>query len=461
MKWKPLVYFGLQRAIGSRVHDYWREFLAMERATVEELNAIQQQYLCRLLRESVRHVPYYRERVSAQRPVLSDFPILSKTDIRNYAPQLMRPDLREEVDGQRPKRGYSWLPVQTGGSTGMPTTVIHDPEYRDRGRAGRLYSRHLCGFPLGTQHIKLWGAMQDIHQTKDSLTHRLQSFLGDEIILNAFRMNDDDIERYIRVINATKAEHMMAYGEAAEQLARYATRNGRSVKPLRSIMACAGTVTDDMRKVLQECFDARVHNQYGSRDCSGIACECDHGRQHIYAHNILVEVVRDDGSAAAMNETGRILVTLLGNRMFPVIRYDIGDAGALSAEVCPCGRPFPLLARVEGRSLEFLVTSRGGFVTPIFIRHLIGVVHNPGIIRRFQLIQDSRTSLELKLEVEPTASADVYEQTVRSITGDLKHVFGSTVDIRISKADRIPETATGKFLYTINRIDSKRMQIPS
>ena len=119
-----------------------------------------------------------------------------------------------------------------------------------------------------------------------------------------------------------------------------------------------------------------------------MACECGSGRLHVYSQHTLLEIVDGEGRPVPAGVTGRILVTLLGNRGFPLIRYEIGDVGSLSDVSCPCGLPFPVLQSVEGRALECLTDSRGNFVSPVYVRHLVGVVHNTdNVIQRFQLNQ--------------------------------------------------------------------------
>jgi len=450
MKLKPFLYFSSQRVLGSRVHDYFEEFQRFENTRPEYFQEIQEQRLHQLLEHAATAVPFYRERVPERHPRLQDFPMLTKADVRANFLDLMAKDLRLEYTGAKRKAAYSWIPVKTGGSTGVPTTVIHDREYRDRGRAGRLYSRLLCGFPLGTPYLRLWGSMQEINQARTSLKDRAQAYLADEIWLNAFRMEEHNIRNHISTINSSEAVHMMAYVDAAIELARFAQDRQLSLKSLKGIMACAGTVTPSARSTLQNVFRTRVHNQYGSRDCGAIACECDLGGLHIYGNNLIVEVVDEQGAQLPTNSSGRVLVTLLHNRSFPLIRYEIGDVGALEDRLCACGRPFPLLASIEGRTIEFLRSTNGGYISPVYIRHLIGVVHNPGLVRRYQLVQHSATEFILKLELENRTSRESHSKTIKLLERDLKAVLGSDANLHISEETEIPTTPSGKFLYTIN-----------
>jgi len=442
-------YFALHRVIGSAVLGYYREMRRLENASRRELESLQSERLANLLAGAAKNVPYYRELASSRANLtLRDFPILTKSALKQHFLEIMTPELRREYTTGQKDRHYSWVKVQTGGTTGEPTTVIHDAPCRDSGRAGRLYSQTLCGFPLGTPYIKLWGSMRDINQAKESPAQRALRILHRETVLNAFRMSQKRIEEYIAMIEGSKVHHLMGYVDAIEELAAHAERKKLKVRPLRSIMACAGTVTPEARQVLENVFRARVHNQYGSRECAGIACECERGGHHIYSNRLLVEVVDNDGRPVPEGVSGRLLITLLQNTSFPIIRYEIGDVGALSTASCECGRPYPLLTRVEGRTAEFLIGTDGGHVPPTYIRHLIGVVHNPGLIRRFQLEQYSPLEFELRYEAEPDFPAETQREILGEIERDLKEVLGKDCSLKISHVDEITPNASGKFSYT-------------
>lgn len=448
-----LLYFKSQRLLGSRVEACYREFLEIERWSAERLRGLESERLDRILRHAVQEIPFYRERVAGGRtPTLADFPILTKEDIRKSFRDLMSADLRREHErGRTAGEGYSWLEVKTGGSTGVPTTVIHDREFRDRGRAGRMYSQYLCGFPVGTPYFRLWGAMGDINQSRESFQKRVMNGLVRERMMNAFRMNDDDMRRYLETMNSARGiRHVMAYVDAMDQLAQFAERAGTAVSPIESVMAGAGTVTDAARERIGRVFGARLHNQYGSRDCSSIATECDRRGHHIQSNLLHVEIVDELGHPLPAGRSGRILVTMLFNTSFPMIRYEIGDVGILRETPCSCGRAFPMFERVEGRTLEFLTTTSGGYVSPVFIRHLIGVVHNPGVIERFQLVQ--KTARDFVLRIQPATRRDAvkWRETSALILRDLRTVLGADSHVTIEDVARIEETATGKFIYTVN-----------
>lgn len=451
MNWKLPVYLSLQRLIGANAGKYYREFMELDAAAVTDVKAVQDVALERLMVHATSNVPYYRKRVQPKAGLrLADFPILTREDIRDHFDELMSPRVQSEYANRVGKRRYSWLAVQTGGSTGAPTTVIHGAEFRDHSRAARLYAHYLCGFPFGAPHFRLWGSMREINFMQDSLEQRVQSYLSGEMLLNAFRMDEQRMHHYVNQINTSGVHHMMAYVDAAHALARYVKDRQIHIRQLDSIMACAGTLTPDLREMLHSVFGARIHNLYGSRDCGAMACECSKGGFHILSNRVVIEIVDEKGKSLPSGRISRILVTLLNNEEFPLIRYEIGDMGSLSDRTCSCGRPFPLLDQLEGRSVEFLQDVHGGYVSPVYIRHLVGVVHNPGLIRQFQLVQRTPTDFQLRLVTDCLAETLQFQALVLNLDRDLRAVLGQEANIQVIRQNYLEPSPSGKFLYTLN-----------
>jgi phenylacetate-CoA ligase len=447
---RETIFFALQRMLGSNAGAAYRFVLQQASWSTERFQEWQQQQFNSLARHAIEHCAFYRDRFDASKSVaLTNFPIISKNDMTSQFMNLMTDELRKEYQ-QGPARGYSWLKVTSGGTTGLPTTVIHDADFRDKDRAARCYALHLGGFPFGTPHFRLWGSMNDIQRTKSSFQQRVISSLANETLLNAFQMDDRRLDAYIHMINESKIDHILAYVDAAHHIAQYAKRTGINMRPLKSVMTTGGTLTDDVRAKLRTCFGARIHNKYGSRDAGEIGCDCEHGNMHVLPH-IKLETVDENGKTLPAGETGRVLITFLGNLSFPLIRYDITDMAARSDEPCACGRPFPVLKRLEGRSTDFLFSTQGGYVSPVYIRHLIGVVYGPQIIRRFQLVQESAVAYTLTLQPESGVSPRELENLRTPILHDLHRVLGSDASIEVLISDLIPETSGGKFRYIINR----------
>ena len=450
MSWRKTGYFAAHRLIGSRVGDYYQEFLDLHAGDPAQIDALRDQRLDEVLSHAAQEVPFYRERVKGARPKLVDFPIVRKSDLIGHFTKFMTPGLKDEFTSGRKPGVYSWIPVKSGGTTGEPVTVIHDRDFRDRGRASRLFSQYLCGIPLGTPHFLLWGSMKDINDMRDSTAKRVLNFFQSAHLLNAFRMDEQRLEEFIRLIDESPIEHMMGYVDAAHALVRFARRRKVRLRRLKSFMACAGTVTDDIRQALTEGLASHIHNKYGTRECTDMACEGENGRINLYSHHTHLETVDETGRPVGAGSPGRILVTLLGNHSFPLIRYEVGDIGVLADDRAAHLSPWPRLDRVEGRTTAVLYDTRGNYVSPVYIRHLIGVVHNPEAIQRFQLCQQTKTHFELLLQISPETETSKADEIGAAIDRDLRAVLGADAQIKVVRVAQIEESASGKFDYIRN-----------
>lgn len=459
--WRRFLYFTLQRAIGSNIGPVWREFLRWERLSPPALERAAEERLRALLDQALRQSEYYRglglglpRAGESTAETLRRFPILSRATVRREFVRLVVDPLRSEIVGPDSvaRRRYDWLVVKTGGSTGVPTTVVHDRAGRDWGRATRLYALRLAGFPLGTPYFRLWGSEQDLLRQQLSLEQRLLRALHAEVPLNAFRARESDLQRHVDSLRAyPEIRHLMAYVDAAAGLASYLRDRDLTAPKFDTIMACAGTVTAEYRELLESVFGAGVVDKYGSRDCCDLACECRHHTGlHVFSPNAWLEIVDDQGAAVPAGTVGRVLVTLLNNRSFPLIRYEIGDLAAWAPPgACPCGSPFPRIQQLCGRQDDLLTTEDGTAVTSVFVRHFVGVSLNRQLIREWQLEQKNRN--EFVFRYIPLRR-DGLAENLEALRGSFASVFGRSPAFIFEEVEAIPPSPSGKVRWIVNRL---------
>jgi phenylacetate-CoA ligase len=453
------LYFGLQRAIGSRVRSAWRQFQQWARFRPDQLEAAVGSQLGALLDASVARSAYYRSLGLSRGPAepafefLRRFPVLSRKLVRDRFTDLVVDERSAEVTSPQSvaSRRYDWVVVKTGGTTGLPTSVVHDASMRDWGRAARLFAAQQCGYPLGTPYFRLWGAEQDLLNTELKLPLRVQRALLGEIPMNAFRVNPDELRRHhATLLSHPEVTSLMAYVDSAVSLADFIRRHNLPRPRLRTIMACAGTVTDQWRQLLQETFGAEVFDKYGSRDCAEIACECAaHAGLHVYSPTVFVEVVDESGQSCPPGRTGRVLITLLRNGLFPMIRYDIGDLAQWAEPgACSCGLAWPRLKHLEGRADDMLMLADGTRLSSAFIRHFVGVSLNRQLIDQWQFEQAELGRFIFRYV--PAARTGLAENVVK-IKDGFHLVLGRAVTIELREVAEIPPSPTGKVRWIINR----------
>ena len=120
---------------------------------------------------------------------------------------------------------------------------------------------------------------------------------------------------------------------------------------------------------MKEAWGLRVFDTYGATEYAPIAAECAYGRKHLFDDEAIIEIVDEEGRAVPSGVRGdRVLLTVLGRRTQPLIRYEISDMVTPLDGACECGRPFRLIAAIEGRLEDILYfPDRTGGSQPIAV----------------------------------------------------------------------------------------------
>jgi phenylacetate-coenzyme A ligase PaaK-like adenylate-forming protein len=97
-------------------------------------------------------------------------------------------------------------------------------------------------------------------------------------------------------------------------------------------------------------------------------------------------------------EAGRyeIVLTVLGNPSFPLLRYAIGDVTETPLEFPPRG--FAILKGVAGRRNDFLRTGTGRVLHPMRLEFLFGF-DLAGVVRRYRIHQAADGAVSVAVEV--------------------------------------------------------------
>jgi phenylacetate-CoA ligase len=131
-----------------------------------------------------------------------------------------------------------------------------------------------------------------------------------------------------------------------------------------------------------------VYDKYSSEELGSIAIECEHGNYHGSEH-LIVEVLREDGTACMPGEVGRVVVTDTWNFATHMVRYDIRDY-AVAGSTCVCGRGLPVLSRIMGRVRHLMVLPDGRRFWPLFGMRQFGEI---APIHQMQFVQTAVDAL--------------------------------------------------------------------
>ena len=162
--------------------------------------------------------------------------------------------------------------------------------------------------------------------------------------LNAFLLNDERCETFLRILTDFRPELIYGYATALATFAAYLDRTGKTLPaPPKVIRSTAEVLLPAHRALVQRAFGAKVLNYYGGRDLGPVAGEClEQSGLHVFTDLCWVEVLRADGTPCASGETGEVVITKLQEHAIPFLRYRTGDRAQWMAGSCACGRHLPL-----------------------------------------------------------------------------------------------------------------------
>src|SRR6516225_5053080 len=231
------------------------------------------------------------------------------------------------------------LKITTSGSTGEPFVCYADKYQLEMRWAATLRAMEWTGYRFGDRQARLW------HQTigmslGQIIRERIDAVFSRRIFIPAYEMSDNNLPRSMEKLRKFRPVLIDGYPELFNFLAHYIKQHGlQGVRP-KGIISSAQTLPDQSRQVIEEAFQCRVFDKYGSREFSGIAYESQgHDGHLVVAENYIVEILKE-GRPAKPGELGEVVITDLNNRCMPLIRYRVGDlAVAIDNTVpSPCGR---------------------------------------------------------------------------------------------------------------------------
>lgn len=387
-------------------------------------------------------VPYYRALFEAQGfdpqglnsvAELARLPLLDKTLIRRHTEAL-------KADGHGPLTRYN-----TGGSSGEPLIFFMGKARRSHDVAAKWRATRWWGVDIGDPELVVWGSPVELGA--QDRVRQLRDAVMRSSLLPAFEMSEGNLDRFVAEIVSKRPAMLFGYPSSLSLIAAHAAKRGIALDGLgiKVVFVTSERLYDDQRQTLERAFACPVANGYGARDAGFIAHQCPSGNLHISAEDIVVEIVRADGTPADSGELGEIVVTHMATADFPFIRYRTGDVGRLSQQACACGRGLPVLEEVQGRTTDFVYAKDG---TVMHGLALIYVLRDLPTVQRFRIEQ--LTLDETVVQVVPGAGFD--QGLIAQIQQAFQRRLGAEVRVRVDCVDEIPAEASGKFRYVLSRV---------
>lgn len=423
-------------AVRNPTFKYLRELTKSQWFSSGEIQRIQERKLRRLIIHAYESVPYYRRTFRENK--------LKSCDIKNLQdlvklPILSRNKVRDEFDVllsgsySRKKMRYGC----TGGSTGEPINFCTSTDNRHWSTAARYLAWQWAGFEVGDKFAQVFGLHLD-RPTFQSVKGKIDGKVKRRISIDAYHMSQSALQKFAKKIKTAKPKILYGTAASVANLAKYIHDKGIARFHLKSVIIDSMNLFEGEVKLIEKVFGCRVWWNYHNRENGTFASECsEHNGYHLFSQNFVFEFIKK-GEEVAPGEIGSIVVTDLTNFAMPFIRYEVGDLGVPSDDVCACGRGMPLMRKLIGRTADVFVSATGEFITAPLFGHFQHVVQKLDI-RQYQIVQETPTRTIVRIiPGQRYSSKDT--QTIRKI---MRSLMGN-MQIDVKLVDSIALSSSGK-----------------
>jgi phenylacetate-CoA ligase len=424
------------------------ELEPIERASRDELQALQLERLKWSLQHAYDNVPHYRRAFDeagvhpGDLTSLSDlakFPFTEKKTLRDNYPFGLFAVPREKV-----VRVHA-----SSGTTGKPTVVGYTQKDIDTwaGVVARSI-RAAGGRPGDMVHIAYGYGL---------FTGGLGAHYGAERLgCTVVPMSGGQTEKQVQLIQDFQPSIIMVTPSYMLNIVEEFRRQG--LDPAKSSLQVgifgAEPWTGAMRKEIEERAGIDAVDIYGLSEVMGpgVASECIESKDGpvIWEDHFYPEIIDPDtGEVLPDGEEGELVFTSLTKEALPIIRYRTRD---LTRLLPPTSRTMRRMGRINGRSDDMLII-RGVNVFPSQVEEL--VLGMPALAPHYQLVvtRDGHLdALEVHCELrEGEVPASAVDAIGRDLQHRIKTYIGVSTNVKLLPAQGIERSLTGKARRVLDK----------
>lgn len=201
--------------------------------------------------------------------------------------------------------------------------------------------------------------------------------------------------------------------------------------------------SEKMREYIKDGLGIEIYDIYGLTEIYGpgigISCEEDAG-MHYWDDYIYIEIIDPvTGKPVPDGEEGEIVITTLVKEGAPLLRFRTHDISRIIPGECKCGRHYPRLDTVKGRS-DDMFKVHGVNMFPSQVEEILGMVDGVSSEYNINIAHDesiNRDIILVTVEAEGRVSFDATGQTIKEL---FKSRLSVTPKVTVVPVGTLPRT---------------------
>ncbi len=403
-----------------------------------ELQYYQLQQLKRLINLAWNYVPYYRGAMQVFNVKPEDFGSLDDLALMPFVEKDIIRRRGEELVSTKSTQ-MALYQCHTSGTTGTPLTI-----YRDLRNIGFEYAmlsrqREWAGLQPGDRCATLKGELFPATNIQKGVYWDL-NIAENKLVMSSYHLAERTVDRYIDAFDKYRPRAIDGYPSSIYALAKFMLDRDIII-PMKAVLTSSETLAPEQKEVIEQAFACRVFDYYGMAERVAAIHTCEHGRYHVVPEYSIVEFVRNGNLADGYFE---IVGTALNNDAMPLIRYRVGDIARVSQGSCTCGREYPVVDAIVGRTDDYVVTPSGKLVGRL--DHIFKGARN---LIQAQIYQPNRQRIVLRVVPDRTFTKKDGERILQK----LHERVGDGVNCEIEYVPYIARTRRGKIKSVISEVE--------
>ncbi len=360
-----------------------------------------------------------------------DIPVMSKNDLQIPLEKIL-------------SKGFSKTKVfisKTSGSSGHPFVFAKDKFAHALTWAHimHLYKQH--GIKVGQSlEARFYGIPKDF---KSHQKERLKDKIARRYRFDIFDLTDRNLSKFIATFRENSFEYINGYTSSIVMFAKFLKDQNLVLKTIcPSLKICITTsemLFKNDRRLLEEVFGIPVVNEYGASELGVIAFEDGNGNWVVNNQTLLVEIVDKNDQVLPYEEEGDLVITSLYNKAYPMIRYKIGDVGAISQ---PDSKGYQVLKKLSGRTNVFAHLPSGKKVPALAFYYVTkSVIEDKSEIKELKVVQQTKNSFLIKYVSE----TELNEPQKASIVSAVEKYLETGLDLKFERIKHLNRNKSGKL----------------
>lgn len=423
---------------------YFKEYLKIvekyKNANRKQLNEYTLQQLKQLFIHAYETTEFYKKRFDECQFNPYEFkkfieiekiPILTKKDIAN--------NKNEMISTKYSKKKL--VSITTGGTTGTPLEFYFSEQskYIRQGNWAR------------------WKIQSGVNYKYDNYCYigrilnsdEAWKYTGNILQIASNKLTVENVKSIVQEMKKFHPVYIQGYASGVYILASIIKSQKIDISDvsIKSILTSSDTLFKEYRETIENVFKCKVFDHYGQNEDCVASTECEkHNGYHIHEESCYIEVIDINTGKVIEDNVGKLIGTSLYSYAMPLIRYEIGDVGQVTNEVCSCGNEHKRIINFQGRIDDIIKLKDGRRIAAGSLNQPMKYSNNE--IIECQYVQENRD--ELVINIVPDVNFS--EKTMETFQKELEALIGNTLKIKFNLVENIPREKNGKYKFIISKV---------